>query len=390
MNQKLLLAGLAVVTVASNVYAIPAFARQMNVSCSACHRDNGYPTLNRFGRDFKASGYTMIGAESTIDDNKPRGKFLSLPDTLNVSIIAEPSITKASDSDTNVNTSTIGMFLGGRIGEHMGTFVEVGYSEDSQSWGLGNLILPITYKVGNYTYGFVPFNTDGNGATASFELLSTADGAITAINAREHAAQGLGAYVYNKNFYVNYTAWANGNKSASDIKLASSLRAVYTPFIAGWDLAFGVQYMTGDVNAVDDNDKAIPATSLSTDAYAVDFQALGKLANLPVDFAASYGSATSETSGLGSAFTGLNSNDSTAFVVDLSVGIIPRELVVLANYAHTDNGTDTAGEDAKNNAEMFGLRYFLVQNVSAQTDITFNSSNQESDQAWGLSMLIAF
>ena len=47
MNRKLLLAGLAAMTAASSAYAVPAYARQMNVSCTACHSSNGYPTLTR-------------------------------------------------------------------------------------------------------------------------------------------------------------------------------------------------------------------------------------------------------------------------------------------------------------------------------------------------------
>lgn len=387
MNKKLLLAVLSAITLSTSAYAIPAFARQMGVSCTACHSQNGYPTLNRFGREFKASGYTMVGTQANIEDNKPRDKFLSLPDALNISMIAEPGITKETGSKTSVDTSAIGMFLGGRIGEHMGTFVEVGYSGDSSSWGLGNLILPITYNVGDYTYGFVPFNTDGHGATASFELLNTTHGAIAKIGPRDDVpAQGAGVYIYNDNFYVNYTAWSHGQKSASDIKLASSIRAVYTPVIADWDLAFGAQYMFGDTNALDGDDRAIPGSTKKTDAYTVDFQALGEVSSLPINLDVSYGVAKYDANSLYADAA----NDRTAFVADLSVGVIPGELVALANYAHTDDGTDIAGEDAINNAEMIGVRYFLMQNVYGQADITFNSSNKESDKLWGFSAVIAF
>ena len=38
--------------------AVPAFARQMGVSCNTCHFQH-FPMLNNFGRAFKASGFTM-------------------------------------------------------------------------------------------------------------------------------------------------------------------------------------------------------------------------------------------------------------------------------------------------------------------------------------------
>ncbi|MEA3373151.1 MAG: hypothetical protein U9Q62_05600 [Campylobacterota bacterium] len=38
----------------------------------------GYPALNSFGRQFKASGYTMMGTQGTITD-PGNLNFLSLP-----------------------------------------------------------------------------------------------------------------------------------------------------------------------------------------------------------------------------------------------------------------------------------------------------------------------
>lgn len=40
--------------------AVPAFARQTGMACNSCHFQH-FPTLNAFGRAFKAGGYTMGG-----------------------------------------------------------------------------------------------------------------------------------------------------------------------------------------------------------------------------------------------------------------------------------------------------------------------------------------
>ena len=37
--------------------ALPSFARQLNMECSACHTE--FPVLNQFGRQFKLTGYTL-------------------------------------------------------------------------------------------------------------------------------------------------------------------------------------------------------------------------------------------------------------------------------------------------------------------------------------------
>ena len=45
-------------------WALPSFARQLNVSCVVCH--TSFPELNSFGRQFKLSGYTMASPGSDL------------------------------------------------------------------------------------------------------------------------------------------------------------------------------------------------------------------------------------------------------------------------------------------------------------------------------------
>jgi hypothetical protein len=39
-------------------HAVPAFARQTGLGCTACHTQH-FPTLNAMGRKFKLDGYTL-------------------------------------------------------------------------------------------------------------------------------------------------------------------------------------------------------------------------------------------------------------------------------------------------------------------------------------------
>jgi len=48
---------IAVVLAAPRCWALPSFARQMNLQCIACHTD--FPQLTDMGRQFKLNGYTM-------------------------------------------------------------------------------------------------------------------------------------------------------------------------------------------------------------------------------------------------------------------------------------------------------------------------------------------
>jgi hypothetical protein len=48
----------------SAAYAVPSFARQTGMGCTACH--TAFPQLNSFGRAFKLTGYTMSNTQSLL------------------------------------------------------------------------------------------------------------------------------------------------------------------------------------------------------------------------------------------------------------------------------------------------------------------------------------
>ncbi|KAB2674828.1 MAG: hypothetical protein DVB31_01430 [Verrucomicrobia bacterium] len=57
LSQLALLSGIGLLVAPTACQATPAFARQLNAQCTACHTE--YPVLNEFGRLFKVGGYTM-------------------------------------------------------------------------------------------------------------------------------------------------------------------------------------------------------------------------------------------------------------------------------------------------------------------------------------------
>jgi hypothetical protein len=68
--------------------AIPAFARQYNLTCTTCHA--AFPKLNRFGRDFIKSNYRLPNwKETTLDTGDD---MLALPKTIPLAIRAQAYI----------------------------------------------------------------------------------------------------------------------------------------------------------------------------------------------------------------------------------------------------------------------------------------------------------
>ncbi len=131
-----------VVTPFSVVKSLPSFARQTQMSCTACHPS--FPELNSFGRQFKANGYTLT-AVSTITDQgdtlKPRTR-LNLLNNLPLSVMAQTAFTNvAMDVPGQQNNSgafpqQLSLFFAGQITPHIGTFIQMTYADGS--FGMDN------------------------------------------------------------------------------------------------------------------------------------------------------------------------------------------------------------------------------------------------------------
>ncbi|MDH4235429.1 MAG: hypothetical protein OEV15_09895, partial [Gallionella sp.] len=134
------LAGVMAATAfAPEAVAVPAFARQTGMACNACHQQH-FPVLNSFGRAFKAGGYNMMGAQGKVE-----GEHLSIPDTLNASMVLKIRYQKESQGgNSSANTIKDGagtaldgtqngqmqfadefaLLFGGRVAENVGFLME--------------------------------------------------------------------------------------------------------------------------------------------------------------------------------------------------------------------------------------------------------------------------
>ncbi len=117
--------------------ALPAFARQTGMACSACHFQH-FPLLNAYGRAFKSGGYTMMGTTQ----GKVEGDRLSLPDTLNMAVLAGFGYEKTDQAAGVPSSGTLNpgngrfyvpgnggelsLFLGGRVSDNAGFLAELG------------------------------------------------------------------------------------------------------------------------------------------------------------------------------------------------------------------------------------------------------------------------
>ncbi|MEY2161206.1 cytochrome C [Rhodanobacter sp. FW106-PBR-LB-2-11] len=130
-----LVAGLlALVAVAPDAAAIPAFARQTHTPCTACHVGGFGPQLTPFGRQFKLLGYTLKAGNQT---DVPLS--LMLVETYTKTLKAQTSPpANGFDDNNNTELQQASVFLAGRITDHLGVMAQATYSQNGGLLGWDN------------------------------------------------------------------------------------------------------------------------------------------------------------------------------------------------------------------------------------------------------------
>jgi hypothetical protein len=158
---KLLFLMLVLIISAGVAKALPSYARQTGMSCSACHYS--FPELNSFGRQFKMNGYVLTGMK-TIDattDDSSQVTRLKLLSTLPLSVMVQSSFTHISKDVPDVQNNSVtlpqqlSVFYAGQVTPHIGTFIQMTY--DGHTFGMDNTDIRYTNqaKIGtnNLVYG---------------------------------------------------------------------------------------------------------------------------------------------------------------------------------------------------------------------------------------------
>lgn len=391
LNLRLLLAaGLVMVTTlfaSLPSHAVPAYARQTAKACSSCHFQH-FPTLNDFGMDFKSSGYVDI-------KNKPLGgKDLSLADSLYGGVFTKIRYQKSNgtdgtDADGVAQKSThsgelqfpdeFALLFGGRVAPNIGFLLE-GQLISGGDAVLAGFKMPMIWPLGEsgMKVGVVPFTTDGLGASYGFELLST--GAVRNIRASENrnetsaqqyvffqdmgAATGFSFVLYDPRYFVVLTPFTPNHLPGGGSNLggltATYLRAAFTPNVAGWSLAAGVQAWSGNnVRAQTGDGIAIG----STKGWSLDAQAQGQVGSLPLGLYFAHAKAPGSSAGGTPNLFNSRANARTATTLTAELGILPQRATVLVAYRKANNGAASSGSD---NAFTLGGTFQIQQNVQLQ------------------------
>ncbi|OIR08931.1 hypothetical protein GALL_89250 [mine drainage metagenome] len=398
---------MAAVAFAPEASALPVFARQTGMACSACHFQH-FPLLNSFGRAFKAAGFTMVGAQGKIE-----GDRLSIPDTLNMAFLGSMGYVKSNQTADNTGVTKnpgnggvylpgiageASLFVGGRVSDFAGFLSEITLS-GAAAIDSGKLaILPEIGSSGIHA-GVIPFATNGQGASYGFEYLNTGANAVhsitntvgnalggtgdefvNAVSAQQYihtatAADGLAAVVNSDMGFVNITKYnQSGMATGQQASLGSTYARVVGLFdLAGWDSALGFQSWSGSSL----NDGGVgTAVMMQSKAWAIDGQMQGTLGDMPTGFYFSYANAPAEignvvANNFNNTLNGGGQLTRSSLNIDAEIGVIPEVLTLGAAIRRAKSGTDVGfattgvnnGNNASDNAFFLTATYKFAQNM---------------------------
>lgn len=241
---KIQLVLIVMVLVAGNTKALPSYARQTGMSCSACHFS--FPELNSFGRQFKMNGYVLTGM-TTIQSQGDSSQVnrLNLLTTLPLSVMVQSSFTSISKNVEGQQNNSVtfpqqlSVFYAGQVTPHIGTFIQMTY--DGHSFGMDNADIRYTNQghLGqkNLVYGLTlnnnPAVQDVWNTSPAWRFPSAGSDAAqkptksTIMENLGMQVAGLGAYtLYNNLLFAELTLYRSAQQGAANPADVTSTMAI--------------------------------------------------------------------------------------------------------------------------------------------------------------------
>lgn len=145
--------------------ALPSFARQTGMACTACHTQAFGPNLNSYGRSFKLNGYTWGGNESAISrfGGMAMGSFTNTKKNVENLAADNGWENRRYNSNNNLAFDQASLFFGGKVYQQLGALVQFTYDGVESRFALDNTDIRWADEADwlgrNFVYG-VSFNNN--------------------------------------------------------------------------------------------------------------------------------------------------------------------------------------------------------------------------------------
>jgi hypothetical protein len=398
-RQQLVAVGLlGLMSLTSEVKALPLFASQTGMDCQACHLQQ-IERLNKFGRKFMASGMTIsqkfTDANSSGSDINAGVMFKS---------IYEKTDNKPSESgkvkDTVVTNDgilsvprTAALYLGGRVTNNFGALLNLAYKMQNDNSISGKMVY--SNEIEDGYWGIAAYSTADFGPYSGIEIYNSGlykpfrtfdirrlSNAIQATEVGTGAATGFQAY-YDKDsaladgdhIFASLGMYAQGQDN-NELTLTSNLipllRLGYEYPVGGYNLILGGFAIIGGDTVSDTS-----ALSIKRDTYGVDFMVEGYIADKSVTLTMSKVFKNEVTyTGIGAGTSkDLENMDNEAFSVGGEVNLTPDFGVKLAYLTMNDlydYPTQTSHINVKDLdyaitvGTDYSFRYYLPMKLTAE------------------------
>jgi len=344
---------LGVMSLTSEVKALPLFATQTGMDCKACHIQH-IERLNKFGRKFMASGMTIsqkfADANSSGSDINAGVMYKS---------IYEKTFDKPSESgkvkDTVVTNDgilsvprTAALYLGGRVTNNFGALLDLAYKSQDDTSISGKMVYANEIEDGYW--GIAAYSTADFGPFSGMEIYNSGlykpfrtfdirrlSNAIQATEVGTGASTGFQAY-YDKDsaladgdhLFATLGMYAQGQDD-TELSLTSNLipllRLAYEYPVGGYNLILGGFAIKGGDTVSDGS-----SLSIKRNTYGMDFMVEGYIADKSVTLTMSKVFKNEVT------YTGIGAEniDNEAFSVGGEVNLTPDFGVKLAYLTMND------------------------------------------------------
>jgi hypothetical protein len=241
--------------------AVPSFARQTGLACSACHYQ--FPQLTPFGRLFKINGYSLTGLKTIKESDKRKEAGLALVPIGPLSVMFQTSLNHLTTAlpGTQNNTAEfpqqLSLFFGAAITPHIGTLMQVTYSGSSGTVGIDNTDIRFADRGGDFIYGITLNNnptvqdvwqtTPAWGFPyASSEITPGQIGTTLIDQSLAQQVLGAGAYVlWNQLLYMEidgYRSAPQGAATPADSTSTNTINGVSPYWRVALQHQFGADY----------------------------------------------------------------------------------------------------------------------------------------------------
>lgn len=251
---------------AAAAHAVPSYARQTGLACSACH--TVFLELTSFGRAFKVHGYTAQGMKELEEAGTANAPPLAINRAFPLSVMLQTSLTRTNEQQPGTQNNNVefpqqlSLFLAGEITPKIGTFLQATYNGQDDHFSLDNTDIRFAddTKIGDreLVYGATLNNNPGvedlwHSTPAWGFPFASADSAPTPAagalvdGALAQQVAGIGGYfLWNRHLYADVTLYRSahlGSPQPPTAMAGNTIRDVAPYWRLAWQQNWGPNYL---------------------------------------------------------------------------------------------------------------------------------------------------